>query len=900
MKKKEFKSQGWKTTDQDEIERRRHRGKTENFHIESLELKYPIFANFRINNYHVEIRSTKDFINSCSCADYQINSLGTCKHIEAVLFHLQEKFGNKFSDFEKKGSSRTEIFLDRTVNPHIKIRWPKNSCDYDKQLYPLFSSDGSLLKDPLIAFPTISYIASQENMKKKIRLSRHIKPWLEEIKKITEMKKTKEAFLIDVKNKKRNLDILKVPLYPYQQEGMLHLAFNEKALLADEMGLGKTIQAIATCQLLQKLKGIERVLVISPASLKTEWEEQITKFTNLPTQIIQGTRSTRLSLYRKSSFFYLANYEQIRQDFQQIQELLAPDVIILDEAQRIKNWQTKTAASVKKLTSPYVFILTGTPIENRIDEIYSLMQVIDPTIFGPLFQFNRDFYNLDEKGKPIGYKNLDQLHRRLRPFLLRRLKSEVEEDLPGRTVNNYFVKMDPEQAFQYEEYNGKVARLLAVAKKRPLTKEEFDRLQRYLACMRMLCDTPYILDNQYTVCPKIKELESILEELLVNSDNKIIIFSEWARMLDLVRKLIDKLQVDYALHTGNVPQHKRRIEINRFKKETSCRIFLSTDSGSTGLNLQTANIVINIDLPWNPAKLEQRIARAWRKQQKRSVQVINLVCENSIESNMLNVLSQKQSLAQGVLDGIGDIKDMPMPSGRAVMIERLESVTNQKLPNLKVKSQEKSEETHETLKNTLLTHLGDYMHLLEVYAHESGQDFILVVLDSEHHSKAKNLISEHFSDIPKVQLMDTKLFETLQQLMQNGLVKMEKSPLKTLYRSSFFETSNETAKRKNLLEVQKQFTEADRKLRMARLLATGGFAIESLSPAKEALELGGKSIKNLSAISPQEKMVIEKSLLFCENWKNKSVTDEEAKISFSHIETLMQEMTQILNQAALR
>src|SRR6185436_4754886 len=197
-----------------------------------------------------------------------------------------------------------------------------------------------------------------------------------------------------------------------------------------------------------------------------------------------------------------------------MQERLAPDVVILDEAQRIKNWQSRTAQVVKRLRSPYAFVLTGTPLENRIDEIYSIVQFLDPALFGPLFRFNRQYYELDERGRPVGYKNLDELHKRLAPVLLRRRKSEVEGQLPLRTDKHYFVPMDEEQAVRYLEYDQRVARLAAAARKRPLLPEEFKKLQQWLACMRMLCDTPYILDAECRVCPKLPELEEILGEVL--------------------------------------------------------------------------------------------------------------------------------------------------------------------------------------------------------------------------------------------------------------------------------------------------------------------------------------------------------------------------------------------------
>ena len=137
---------------------------------------------------------------------------------------------------------------------------------------------------------------------------------------------------------------------------------------------------------------------MATTSLKSEWEEQISKFCNLPSIIVSGQRHERLKQYQQDSFFYITNYEQIMRDHDEISRLLSPDVIILDEAQRIKNWRTKTAATIKSLQSPYAFVLTGTPIENRIDDIYSLVQFLDPKFFGSLFRFNREFYKLDIMG----------------------------------------------------------------------------------------------------------------------------------------------------------------------------------------------------------------------------------------------------------------------------------------------------------------------------------------------------------------------------------------------------------------------------------------------------------------------------------------------------------------------
>ncbi|MGP8238134.1 MAG: helicase-related protein [Limisphaerales bacterium] len=196
----------------------------------------------------------------------------------------------------------------------------------------------------------------------------------------------------------------------------------------------------------------------------------------------------------------------------------------------------------------------------------------------------------------------------------------------------------------------------------------------------MVCDTDHILNPEHRACPKIKELEKILEECRDNPDVKVIIFSEWERMLELVRDLCRRLELGFAWHTGTVPQKRRRGEINAFKSDPQCRVFLSTDSGAAGLNLQNASVVINCDLPWNPAKLEQRIARAWRKFQVRAVTVVNLISENTLEHKMLETLSNKRALSEGVLDLQGDLNNIKLRSGRQAFLMRLEQLVASPAP----------------------------------------------------------------------------------------------------------------------------------------------------------------------------------------------------------------------------
>ena len=856
------KFQGWRTTDEEEIERRRLRASQEPFLIKPAAPGHSFYGRFACHSkasgrtYLVEIRSLIQPENACQCLDFVSNGLGTCKHIEAVLSRTARGQRRRFAQAAKEGSPMVEVYLSRCETPEIKVAWPAEASRAARNLLsPFFSNNGSLLADPVEAFPAVKRALhrASEAVQKEIRIGLEVEAWVDDLSRRRERVKAKDAFLRDVREGKQTMDFLKLPLYAYQKEGLLHLSFGERAMLADEMGLGKTAQAIGACELLRQRRKIERVLVVSPASLKAEWEEQISKFTGLPVKIIWGPRGARLKMYREPSFFYLTNYEQVRSDYGALMEILAPDVVILDEAQRIKNWSTKTARTIKRLSSPYAFVLTGTPLENRIDEIYSIIEFLDPQVFGSLFRFNREFYELDEKGRPAGYRNLEELHRRIRPLMLRRRKEEIEDQLPARTVNNYFVAMEPEQQARYGEYQERVARLLAIAKRRPLTKEEFEKLQKWLACMRMICDTPYILDQECRICPKLHELASVLEDLTGQNGNKVLVFSEWERMLFLVRELSEEMGIPFAWHTGSVPQQKRRQEIRRFKTDPQCRLFLSTDSGSVGLNLQEASAVVNLDLPWNPAKLEQRIARAWRKHQTRSVRVVNLVSENTIEHRMLGLLSQKQQLADTVLDGRGDFQAVKMPSGRAALMERLQALMGadggRVQAKVEIPPEPKAvgqEDPYQAFYEDMVGRLSDRLLMLESCRGSTGRPTILLIIQGEaeaFRSVAERLVQQNFAasgQVPILELMDRATYETIERLVESGVLKNDKRDVQQFHRSPIL-AEVPSAQDRFHKKAQEVFAGAERKMRMGTVLSDGGFLLEALSPVREAVEMALKA-----------------------------------------------------------
>lgn len=825
----------WRTTDQDEVNRRRLRAREELFRVANSDASHPIFSNFRVHSssgmvYSVEIRDLRQRHFACDCTDFRSNGLGTCKHVEAVLLYLQARF-RRLAQRESV-SNRIDVVPDHTAST---LRIERGRHLLPRELQAFFDKEGLLRdEDPDRVLQLLTAAALPQ-----LRISQEVAPWLEARRQAEERIVLRREYEQKVQSGEWPAQETLVPLFPYQREGMLHLAFTERALLADEMGLGKTIQAIAACALLHRLGKASRVLVVAPASLKTEWEEQIQRFTPLPYQLVFGARGKRRQAYEAGTFFTIVNYEQMLHDALEVNTLFKPDVVVLDEAQRIKNWNTKTAQAVKRLRSRYAFVLTGTPIENRIDELHSLMSFLNPSVLGPLFRFNRDFYELDERGRPAGYRNLDQLHARIKPYMLRRRKADVETELPERTVRTYFVPLSAAQKDAYAGHDAEVARLGSIARRRPLTQREQDKLMRELAMMRMVCDTNFILDPRDRICPKLDELEKILEECRENPDVKVIVFSEWERMLQLVRELCDRLNLGYAWHTGTVPQRRRRSEIQLFKSDPQCRVFLSTDSGSTGLNLQNASVVINCDLPWNPARLEQRIARAWRKHQTRAVTVIHLVSEHTIEHRMLGTLSMKQSLADGVLDLRGDLESIQMTSGRQAFLARLEQLAG---PASSLSLQKPATEPMPADRPLAFSQrareiLGSEMvRCDECYPAEGSHSTLVVVVAGDADLWRERLAQLHqqlFAEgttdplVPvHLEVIDRVTDEALKRMKAAGLIAFETRAVRSLFPAGdgAVASSLSEAERQQAMSFRQQ---ALRKLKMASLLNSGDFLEES-------------------------------------------------------------------------
>ena len=616
--------------------------------------------------YRVALRGLRRGEAYCSCPDFRKNRLGLCKHVIKVIELVKTRFST--ADLAKPakpkrvgvfarydGDLRLGIETPARLNEKIKsvVRsWEGRFASSDAEIAELFEVVRRLsqLDADFIVYPDAEEILNQA-------MHRHRMNQL-----VAEVRKNPGEHPL-------RKTLLHTELLPYQMDGIAFAAGAGRSVLADEMGLGKTIQGVGVAEFLARHANVRKVLVVCPASLKSQWRAEITRFCDRSVQIVAGKTAERTAQYATGAFFTVANYEQVLRDYLDI-ERTTWDLIILDEAQRIKNWEAKTSRVIKSLRSPFALVLTGTPLENRLDDLFSVVEFIDDRRLGPAYRFVHGHRVVDEHGKVLGYKNLDALRERLRPILLRRTRQSIQLDLPPRSTEIVRIPVTEEQK---QLHNSHMQIVQSITRKSFISEMDLLRLQKALLMARMSADSTKLVDKAPTgFSSKLERLAELLEQLIAEPQRKIILFSEWTSMLNLIEPQLKKLKAAFVRLDGSVPQKQRNMLVQRFQSDPACRCFLTTNAGSTGLNLQAADTVINIDLPWNPALLEQRIARAHRMGQKRKVQVYLMVTEGTMEENLLATLSAKHELAAAVLDPDSDLREVQLVSGMDELKRRLE------------------------------------------------------------------------------------------------------------------------------------------------------------------------------------------------------------------------------------
>ncbi|MFN0053923.1 MAG: DEAD/DEAH box helicase [Planctomycetales bacterium] len=650
---------------------REQRARTEKMQVKSVDAARP-WTDYTVTNklsgktYRVALRGLERGDSYCSCPDFRTNTLGTCKHILHVLGKVQRRFTKKELQRPYR-RSRLALHLRYDHDVSLRLLVPDKLDDEAvKIVAPLRDRAIEDLHDLMKRLGRLARLGME------VKVFPDAEEFIQQRLVEEQMQERTAAIRRDPHNHPLRKTLLKIPLLPYQLDGIAFAAGAGRAVLADDMGLGKTIQGVGTAEYLAREAAIRKVLVVCPASLKSQWRAEIHRFCDRDVQLVGGAAAGRGSQYASDCFFTVCNYEQVLKDILAI-EKIPWDLIILDEGQRIKNWEAKTSNVIKSLKSRFALVLSGTPLENRLDELYSVVQFIDARRLGPGFRFFNKHRIVDENGRVLGYKNLTELRETLKPILLRRTRDSVKLELPPRTIDIVRIAPTDEQFALHVAHMHTVAQIVA---KKYITEMDLLRLQRALLMCRMSADSTYLVNKDKEKKPgystKLERLNELFEQLFEEDGCKVVLFSEWTTMLDLIEPMLQKRKLEFVRLDGSVPQRQRQELVHRFQTDPNCRLFLTTNAGSTGLNLQAANTVINVDLPWNPAILEQRIARAHRMGQTQPVQVYVLVTEQTIEENLLATLSAKKELALAALDTESDVDQVDLVGGMEELKSRLE------------------------------------------------------------------------------------------------------------------------------------------------------------------------------------------------------------------------------------
>lgn len=618
--------------------------------------------------YTVVYRGDGSKWNFCSCMDFKTSGLGTCKHIEAVKCWLDARNKRPARVLPNESS----VYIDYADSRKIKLRIGSNDKDAISSIAKeYFDQDG--------VFRHADTMRIYEFVDRVNQVSGSCRCYDDVYEAVNETMRRRElALLSNSVDDALIQSLMKTTLFGYQLEGVKFAFAHGRTIIADEMGLGKTIQAIATAELMRHFHLATSVLIVCPTSLKYQWKHEIEKFTGSSVTVVEGNPQKRKEIYeRGESYYKIVSYNALANDIK-YQGQIITDMLVMDEVQRLKNWDTQIAKAARNIKSSFTVLLSGTPLENKLEELYSIVELVDQYALSPYYAFREKYIVTDSAGMTIGYKNLNEITHRLKDILIRRRKCEVAMQMPARMDKTLYVPMTKEQKAMHNELEYKVS--IIVHKWRNyhfLSEQDRLRLLMLLGQMRMVANSSFILDQHTRFDTKVEEVCDILRDIFASSNEKVVIFSGWERMTRLIAAELDKMGVKYSNLNGSVPSIKRKRLVEDFTNDPECRVFLSTDAGATGLNLQAGSTIINIELPWNPAVHEQRIGRIYRLGQMRNIQVINMVSVDSIEQDIETKLQFKSAVAGGILDNGEDSVYLPKKKFDEI-IETLDKIMEEK------------------------------------------------------------------------------------------------------------------------------------------------------------------------------------------------------------------------------
>jgi len=434
------------------------------------------------------------------------------------------------------------------------------------------------------------------------------------------------------------LDLTGFPFYMYQKVGTGFIAVVDSGLVGDQPGLGKTIQSLGATV----VKNAKKVLIFCPVSMKKTWQEEIEKWIPGATStIVGGDVKARAKQWEQDTTYYICNYHLLLRDVKTMKKF-DWDFIIADEATTISNPKSKTSAALKSIPAKRRIALTGTPLNNSVQDIWNIVDWLRPGYLGTYWQFIKEYCTQDKFGSITGYKNLQKLKDKLESLMIRRLKKDVLHELPPKTFENVYVELSPEERKLYtaikQELAGELKESGMDGKNLSKTLVKMVRLKQAACSLELL--------NGVQASAKTDALKELLTNILWD-DEKTIIFTQFREMALLLMR--DLAQYKPLLIAGGVTQDERDANRKAFNEDNEHKILIMTAAGGMGLNLQRASSVIHYDFPWSISALEQREDRAHRNGQTKNVVIYNMIVQDSIDEYILKVLYKKKKVSEEVL-----------------------------------------------------------------------------------------------------------------------------------------------------------------------------------------------------------------------------------------------------------
>ncbi len=551
------------------------------------------------NNHKFDLHFSRDLDHvSCSCKRFIDDGLNWCQHLSA----LHRFKATNYSEFSK---------LNHVKKPELVF--------YNSQTEVFFLPSGKkeIKPNKLDLFDAQHKVASISNINTSVK----------EI-----------GFTPDPIN-----PFSQIQTYQYQDTAIKHMLYHKRTILSLEMGWGKTLCALICTKHLLDLNPNIQILIVCPKSLKSQWEKEIGRF--LPGTTVQNVKSNKALL--NQSTFTIVNYEMAR-DYP-LNTFY--DVIIMDEVQKIKNKATKAWKAIARLKSEWCWALSGTVVENNVEDFLSIADILRPELFKTRWKFYDKFCET-ERTFVKGFKNSDDLKLLLSEIIYR----APDGDNPLKLNLNEAVitlGMKPEQKDLHDRYYSEVRRLLAMSMNRPLSFAEQRMLSAFQTKARMASDSAMLLNPLSK--EKSKKIESIVE-LIKNTNGKVVVFSEWKEFLNLIAAELVGLGISCVKFDGSLTLKQRKAILDLFINNAGIKVFLSTDSGGVGVDgLQAvSNTIIHGQMSWNPAKLEQRNGRLFRIGQKHDVQSHLFIAKDSIEESIVKTHLRK-SKVKNVIFGKDEI-----------------------------------------------------------------------------------------------------------------------------------------------------------------------------------------------------------------------------------------------------